>query len=385
MGRPLIWYTVEGLKKSGIKEVIIVEGPNRQIEEDLKGYDFGIDVKYAVQPEPKGMGNAIICAKEYLKEQFFVLDVSRFDSENYIKSILEKHRSSGSGLVLLGSQTDTPKLYGILSFEGDKAKSIIEKPEAGKESSNIKVIGIYFLPKEFLNYYQRVEDRQYAFEDALALYMKEKDVRWVATKEETPSLKYPWHLLNVAKFLMDKNLKKKIAKSAKIAKGAIIEGNVFIGENVKVFENAVIKGPCYIGNDSVIGNNSLIREYSNLEDKALAGTNAELTRCIFQEDVHVHSGFFGDSIFGKGCRVGAGTVTANVKIDREEIRSVVKGEKISTGLKSLGVIMGENSKTGIQCSLMPGVLIGSNCLIGPASVVFKNMEDGESHFDFKKE
>lgn len=157
-----------------------------------------------------------------------------------------------------------------------------------------------------------------------------------------------------------------------------------IGKNVKVFENAVIKGPCYIGDNCVIGNNSLIREYVNLENNTIIGANAEVTRCIFQEDVHVHSGYFGDSIFGKGCRVGAGTITANVRIDRGEIKSVVKGEKIGTGLEHLGVIVGENTKIGIHCSLMPGKLIGSNCQIGPHSLVSENIEDNLTFFtEFK--
>ncbi len=175
--------------------------------------------------------------------------------------------------------------------------------------------------------------------------------------------------------LIDKYLKSQIAESAKISKNVIIEGKVHIGENTKILENAVIKGPCYVGDNCIIGNNALVREYTNLEDNVMIGANAEVTRCIFQKDVHIHSGYFGDSIFGKGCRVGAGTVTANVRIDREEVKSVVKGEKIGTGLNSLGVIMGENSKTGINCSFMPGILIGSNCVVGPKSVVSENIGD----------
>jgi acetyltransferase-like isoleucine patch superfamily enzyme len=112
---------------------------------------------------------------------------------------------------------------------------------------------------------------------------------------------------------------------------------------------------------------------------------AEVTRSIFQENVHIHSGFFGDSIFGKGCRIGAGTVTANVRVDRGEIKSIVEGEKIGTRLNSFGVVIGENSKTGIRVSLMPGVLIGSNCSIGPNSVIFKNIEDSTNFYTKFKE
>ncbi len=384
MGRPLVWYTIESLKRAGIKKVIVVQGPKKDIEEELNKYDLGMGIRYVVQESPRGMGDALFRTKDLLQEQFFVLDVARFDAGDYIKPIMEKQKSSDARMILLGAKTDNPQLYGIFNLEGDRVKGITEKPERGKEQSDIKVVGIYFLPKEFIDYYQRVPEDMYAFEDALSLYAKEKDVRWILTEEKTPSSKYPWHLFEVAKSLMDRYLESKVAKTAKIARNALIEGKVFIGENVRIFENAVIKGPCYIGDDCVIGTGSLIREYSNLERKTLVGAFGEVTRSIFQEDVHTHSGYFGDSIFGKGCRVGAGTVTANVRIDRGEVFSIVKGEKIGTSTDSLGVIVGENTKIGINCSLMPGRFIGSGCVIGPQSVVFENIEDDTTYFtEFK--
>ena len=384
MGRPLVWYTIESLKSAGIKDLIIVQGPKKDIEEELDKCNLGINIRYVIQGNPKGMGDALFQAKDSLQEQFFLLDVARFDVGDYIKPILEKHKSSNAKMVLLGAKTDNPQVYGIFDLEEDKVKGITEKPEKGEEPSDIKVVGIYFLPKEIIDYYQRVPEDMYAFEDALSLYAKEKDVRWILTEEKTPSFKYPWHLFEVAKSLMDRYLESKVSKTANVAKGAVIEGKVFIGENVKIFENAVIKGPCYIGDDCTVGNGTLIRDYSNLEKKTLIGALAEVTRSIFQEDVHIHSGYFGDSIFSKGCRVGAGTVTANVRIDRGEISAIVKGEKVGTNTDSLGVIVGENTKIGINCSLMPGKFIGSSCIIGPHSVIFENIEDNLTYFtEFK--
>jgi len=375
MGKPLVWYTLNSLKEAGIGDIVIIQGPRKDIEENLKNYNLGMNIRYVVQLEPKGMGNALLQAKDYLDEQFFVLDVTRIDCGEHIELIMEKQKKTGVKVVLLGAKTNNPQLYGILDLEEDRAKGIIEKPGKGKEPSDTKVVGIYFLPKEFLDYYQRVPEKMYAFEDALSLYMKEKEVKVAITDKETPSLKYPWDLFGTARFLLDKYLKSEIDQSAKIAKNVTIEGNVFIGKNTKIFENAVIKGPCYIGDNCVVGNNTLIREYSSLENSVLIGAFAEITRTVFQEDVHVHSGYFGDSIFGKGCRIGAGTVTANVRIDRGEVKSVVKGEKIGTDTDSLGAIIGGNTKVGINCSFMPGKLVGSDCQIGPGSVIFENVED----------
>lgn len=381
MGKPLVYYTIESLRKAGIKDIIVVQGPSHQAEENLKNYDFtGINLKYVVQPEPLGMGNALLYAKEYLQEQFFVLNAERFDAGEYVKLVLEKQKTTKSKLVLLGAETTNPQLYGIMSFEGDKITGVVEKPEKGKEPSNIKIVGVYYLPKDFFDHYEKIKEHMYAFEESINEYVKENNSSWVKTDKETLPLKYPWHVLNIAKHLMDNCMEKKIAKTAQIAKSATIVGDVFVGDNVKIFENAVIKGPCYVGNNSVIGNNAIVRDYVNLEEDSIVGANAEIARSIFEEDVHVHSGFIGDSIISKGCRIGAGTVTANVKIDRGEIESTVKGEKIKTGLKSLGVMMGENSKTGIHCSLMPGVMIGSDCNIGPNSIVFKNIENNTDFY-----
>jgi len=363
MGRPLIWYTIESLKKSGIKNIIIIQGPKKDVEGELRNYDLGIKIQYVVQPEPKGMGDAVMCVQNLISGPFFTLHAHKVNAGDYIEPMMGKFKETKTELIFLGIKTDQPWLYGMLKFEGNKIAGLIEKPEKGKEPSDIKVIGFYLLPQRFFEYYKRVPEHQYAFEEALDLYIKEKGAEAVMVEKEPTSYKYPWHLFEVAKFLMDKYLGNK----------------THIGKNVKIYEGAIIKGPCYIGDNCLIGNNSLIREYTNLENNVSIGAFAEVTRSIFQEDIHTHSGYFGDSIFGKGCRLGAGTITANVRIDRGEIKSTVKGEKIGTGLDSLGCIMGENTKTGIHCSLMPGVLIGSNCQIGPGSIIFENVED-ETHF-----
>ncbi|MFA5086926.1 MAG: sugar phosphate nucleotidyltransferase [Candidatus Paceibacterota bacterium] len=382
MGKPLVYYTIESLRKAGIKDIIIVQGPARQAEEELKDFNFnGVNIKYAIQPEPKGMGNALLYAKDYLQDNFFVLNAERFDAGDYVKLVLEKQKATNSKLVLLGAETSNPQLYGIMDVDGDKIKGVVEKPEKGKEPSNIKIVGVYFLPKDFFSYYEKIQEHMYAFEEAIDAYVKDNDSKFVMTDKETLPLKYPWHILNISKYLMDNYLEKKISKTAKIAKNVIIEGKVFIGENVKIFENAVIKGPCYVGDNSVVGNNAIVRDYVNLEQDSIAGANLEITRTIFESNVHAHSGFIGDSVVGKGCRIGAGTITANVKVDRGDITATVKGEKIKTGMHSLGLMMGENSKMGIHCSLMPGKMIGSDCLIGPNSLVLKNIENKTEFFE----
>ena len=364
MGRFLIWWTIDGLKKAGIKDIIVVQGKQRDIEKEL----MDKSIKCVVQPKPLGMGDALWQARKLIKGPFVVLNAERVDINEIIQISKSKIQNYSDFIgnprqgrdkskfksILIGQKTKTPELFGMMRLKGNRVVEIIEKPK-GKPPSDIKVVGVYFLEPGFFGYYQKVIKHQYNFEDALSLYMQKKEVRVhiiVKPEEETPSLKYPWHLFSMVKYLFNKNLDKK---------------EVRLGKNVKVFEGAVINGPCYIGDNCIVGNNAVVRDYTDLEEGAMVGALAEVTRSIFQKNAHVHSGYFGDSIFGENCRVGAGTVTANVRLDRGNIKN--------TGLNSLGVIVGNNTHIGINASLMPGLLIGSNCAIGPGSVVFDNLED----------
>ncbi|MFA5746984.1 MAG: sugar phosphate nucleotidyltransferase [Candidatus Paceibacterota bacterium] len=392
MGRPLICYTIEGLRAVGIKNILVVQGPKRDIEQELKDIPGLGDVKYVIQPEANGMSGAMAAAKPYVSGQFFVLFAHAVDCSDVVKKMLEKSRQTGAKMVLAGQTTDSPWLYGVARLEGDRLYEIVEKPTEGKEPSKIKINGIYLLESGYFDHLQKILGTTHfnqEFEAAVLAYAKENDSRIVVLDKDYKgiSLKYPWHLFGVQKYIFGKFLtKQSIASSSRIAKSAVVSGDVHIGANVQIHEGAVIKGPCYIGDDSVIGNNSIVRD-CDLENGAVVGALCETARTIFQPGVHVHSGYFGDSILDSGCRIGAGTVTANARLDREEVKAQVKREKdgekkvemVGTGLKSLGIIIGQNSKIGVNVSLMPGRMIGKSCRVAPGTVLMENLQDGEAN------
>lgn len=379
-GKPIIQHTIESLERAGVKKVVVIQNPNRDIESILGKKVGNIELKYVIQEKPLGMGNALHKAKEILDEQFFVLNPEQYFAHEIIEEMLKKQIDTGSQLILLGKKTETPWIYGILNLENDRANDLIEKPKPGEEPSNIKVAGIYLLPKEFFEYYNRVERHMYDYEDALRLYMKEKDVRVVFTSKDLPTLKYPWHALEATKLKLSELKDQEIDKSAEIASTAIIEGPVHIGKNTKVMEHAVIKGPVWIGDNCIVGNHALIRDHTNIEGNCVIGAHCEITRSLIQENVHTHSGFIGDSIIGRNCRIGAGIITANVRLDRKTVKAVVKGKKTDTKRKSFGTAIGSNTKIGVHVSIMPGILIGKNCVVGPHTIVKENIEDDTTYY-----
>jgi bifunctional UDP-N-acetylglucosamine pyrophosphorylase/glucosamine-1-phosphate N-acetyltransferase len=82
----------------------------------------------------------------------------------------------------------------------------------------------------------------------------------------------------------------------------------------------------------------------------------------------------GDSIIGENCNFGAGTNVANLRFDDKEVKLNIKGERESSGRRKFGCVVGDNVKTGINVSIMPGKKIGPNKLIAPLTVVDADVE-----------
>ncbi len=377
MGKPLLQWTLESLARAGVEGAVIVQGPERAAERALAGADLNFELKFAVQEQPNGMGDALLCAEPLLDERFVLLHPYHFDAEDFLPALLDKAEASGAPVVLSAQHTDQPEHYGVLDYDGDRATRIIEKPAQGQAPSDQRVMGIYLLSKGFLDDYRAVEAHQYAFEDALSRCMARDEVRFVKFEHRTISLKHPWDVLRAVPLMLERFVPEpSIDPSAQIDDSAIVKGRVFIGPEVRIFEHAVVKGPCYLGAGSIVGTGSLVRDNSVLERNVLIGAGAEVTRSAFGEGASTHSGFFGDSVFCPGAKAGAGTITANVRVDRKAISAVVKGARVPTGLHSLGALVGENTALGIHTMLMPGVMIGSKCLVGPGEIVKGSVTSG---------
>lgn len=176
---------------------------------------------------------------------------------------------------------------------------------------------------------------------------------------------YPWEVLpKIKDFILElgKTLDKEeydqideniwVAKSAKVAPTAFIKGPAIIGKNAEVRHCAFIRGNAIVGENTVVGNST------------------ELKNVILFNNVQVpHYNYVGDSILGFKAHMGAGSVTSNVKSDKKLV--IVKNgeEKIETGLKKFGCMIGDNVEVGCGSILNPGSVIGKNTNIYPLSSV----------------
>ncbi|MFH1510005.1 MAG: sugar phosphate nucleotidyltransferase [Candidatus Nealsonbacteria bacterium] len=387
-GKPLIYWTIRSLSDKGIKDIIIVVNASSFLSKDFSSVaqELGITLSFVVQDKPLGAAEAIYRAKDIIKGPFFVVWPYKINVGEIVEKIMEKQKDGEFQPALVCNSTANPENFGILKYEGEKVTEICRNSKKGEEPSNIKISGTYFLNLDFFNYYQSLSKHHPEdFIDVLNLYLKDREIIFLLWKENLPSLKYPWDLLSFSKAMFSSNnFNNSISASAVIGKNVVIGEKVYIGENVIIGDNTVISDSCFIGDNCKIGSNNVLRGPIVLEKGVIVGVFTEIKNCIIQEGTHFHSGYFGDSVIGKNCRFGAGFTVANRRIDRGNIKSIVKDKKIDTGLTSFGMIVGDDSKFGIQAGTMPGVLIGSDCLVGPGTLVFENLEDKTTFYtEFK--
>ena len=143
-----------------------------------------------------------------------------------------------------------------------------------------------------------------------------------------------------------------VAKSAKVAPTACLNGPLIVDEDAEIRHCAFIRGNAIVGKGAVVGNST------------------ELKNVILFNKVQVpHYNYVGDSILGFRSHMGAGAITSNVKSDKTLV--TVKGENISieTGLKKMGAMLGDNVEVGCNSVLNPGTVIGRNTNIYPTSMV----------------
>ena len=137
---------------------------------------------------------------------------------------------------------------------------------------------------------------------------------------------------------------------------------VFIGKGTTVEPGAVIKGPAIIGANCQIRSNAYIRENVIVGDGCVLGNACEFKNSVLFNGCQVpHFSYVGDSILGAKAHLGAGVILSNVK----SVAGNVKVEKLDTGLRKFGAILGDGADIGCNCVLSPGTIIGRHSILYP--------------------
>jgi len=191
------------------------------------------------------------------------------------------------------------------------------------------------------------------------------DINQTIAKDFFARFEYPWEILpHIGKIIMEIGAGLSLVDYDKIGE------NIWISKTAIVAKSASITGPVIIGHNADIRHCAFIRGNALVGEGAVVGNSTELKNVILFNCVQVpHYNYVGDSILGYKAHMGAGAITSNVKSDKTNVVLKVADEKIETGMKKFGAILGDFTEIGCNSVMNPGTIIGRNSNVYPLSGV----------------
>jgi UDP-3-O-[3-hydroxymyristoyl] glucosamine N-acyltransferase len=211
---------------------------------------------------------------------------------------------------------------------------------------------------------------------ALQLQLPLNSVLWFSkagkVKLYADLIMYPWDFLNYSQKILHEEVKEnKISETASIAKSSIIEGPCIIEDGVIIDDFCKVKGPTYIGKGSYIGMGSLVRNCILCQDTKI-GFHSEIGKSYFAgHDKISHQNVILDSIIGENVWFGGYSGTANVQLNRQNVKYRIGDTLVNTGTDHFGAVVGNNCAIGASVIILPGRHVTANSVIQAGTLLGK--------------
>ncbi|WP_276281574.1 bifunctional sugar-1-phosphate nucleotidylyltransferase/acetyltransferase [Halorussus caseinilyticus] len=362
--RPLVAHTVDAAVRAGTEELIFVVGYEADAVREYFGEEYaGVPVRYAEQDERAGTADAVRAARDQLDGPFAVFNGDNLYDPDAIADLFESRPAVGAVRV------EDPSNYGVLSAEGGVVTDIVEKP--ADPPTDLANAGAYVFPeaaREWLDVPES-ERGEHEITDVLARTVAEYDVSAVEL-DRWMDVGRPWELLEANEWKLaelDRDVRGEVHETADL------RGPVVVEEGATIDAGVVIEGPALVRAGASVGPNAYVRGATLLGEDAKVGHGVEVKNSVVGRGTHVaHLSYVGDSVLGRDVNFGAGTNVANLRHDDEPVKLTVKGERVSTGRRKFGVVVGDDAKTGINTSLNAGVTLSAGARTKPGETVTRD-------------
>jgi UDP-N-acetylglucosamine diphosphorylase / glucose-1-phosphate thymidylyltransferase / UDP-N-acetylgalactosamine diphosphorylase / glucosamine-1-phosphate N-acetyltransferase / galactosamine-1-phosphate N-acetyltransferase len=376
--KPILQHTVETLVDAGIRRLILVISyRGEMVRERLgDGSSFNCELEYVKQKLPRGTADAVATARSMLKgeDRFVVVYGDDYYEKQVVKDFITKAEQN-EGVTMGTAKVEDASQFGTVEASNGRVTRIREK--LSRQEAGLVNAGLYLMTSSIFSSIKktaRSKRGEFELTDSLRILIDQEEPvhsqilgngRWLG-------ISYPWDLLDAnQRYVMAQETK---LIQGRVEDGAHIEGSVVVEEGSVVKAGSRIEGPVHIGRDCEIGPNAYLRPFTSLGQGVKVGAACEVKNSIVMAKAKIpHLSYVGDSIIGEGCSLGAGTITANLRFDEAVVKSRVRGALVSSGRRKLGVILGDEVRTGINVSIFPGVKVGPCSWLGPGAILKKDL------------
>lgn len=363
-GQPIAAHTAEAAVEAGADELVLVVGYGEETVRDYFGSSYrGVPVSYVVQDEQQGTADAVHATKEHIDGPFSVLYGDNLYDPEGIDRLFDAAPSIASIRV------PNPSNYGVLHVSDGAVTDIVEKPDAPQ--NDLVNAGAYVFPEEARDMLDvsPSERGERELTDVLDRVISKFIVSPV-TLDRWMDVGRPWELLEANEWKLG-TFDRRV--DGEVSDDATIQGTVVVEDGATVRGGSVVEGPAYVSKGASVGPNAYIRGSTFLAPDVHIGHAVEIKNSVILENTNVgHLSYVGDSVVGRNANFGAGTNVANLRHDDEDVELTVKGERVSTGRKKFGVVIGDGVKTGINTGLHPGVKLSESARTDPGETVARD-------------
>ena len=364
--RPLMAHTADAAVEAGATELLLVVGYEADAVRGYFGDEYrNTPVRYAVQAEQRGTAHAVRAAREHIEGAFAVLNGDDIYDPDSVTRLFEGGPAVGT------YEVENPRPYGVFDIADGVVEGIVEKP-ADPPSNRVNV-GAYVLPAEARGWLDVEESERGEEEitDVLARVVDERSVRAVGV-DRWMGVGRPWELLEANEWQLgdlDRGVRGEVAPTADL------RGDVVVEEGATVEPGVVVEGPVLVRAGAHVGPNAYVRGHTLLGEGVRVGNAVEVKNSVLMTGAAVpHLSYVGDSVIGREVNLGAGTTVANLRHDDEAVRVTVKGDRVSTGRRKFGVVVGDGAKTGVETTLNAGVTLSTEARVEPNATVTRDRE-----------
>jgi glucose-1-phosphate thymidylyltransferase len=356
--KPILEYVVDALKKSGIREIVIVVGYKKEvIMEHFKDYKE-VKIVYVTQDKQLGTAHALLQAKKHIKGDFIVVSGDNIIDHKGISNLI-KDKSKYSILI---KQREHSLRYGAVSLEKDLLKGISYKPD---RKSKFISTGIYKLPSAiFKDIEKKGLEGIYDLTNFIQSFIDEGKEIKVVNADLWMEFVYPWDLIHVNEFMTHFTPS---SINGVVEKGVTIKGPVSVGKNTTIYSGCYIVGPVSIGEGCEIGPNACIFPSTTIGNDSVIHPFSEIRNSVILDDSQIGSNsYISHSIIGRGCNIGNNFSSMVGK-------SVKKMEDKFDELENIGSMIGEHCTINDHVVIEPGIIIGRNCNISSMKRIIENI------------
>lgn len=338
MNKPVMTYSIELLKKYGIKDIgVTLQYLPEQIQDYFQdGSEYGVRLNYFIEDTPLGTAGSVKNTGDFLDEPFVVISGDALTDINLEKA-MQFHKENGSAATLVLKRVEVPLEFGVVvtNEEGSIAR-FLEKPNWGEVFSDTVNTGIYILEPEILDYFEA--GRKFDFsQDLFPMMLKDKQPMFGYITNEY------WCDIGNSQTYLSAHYDMLSGRVHHHFDGQKAGDGIWLGKGVKIDKDAVIEGPCLIGDYSRIEKDAYIGPYSSI------GKNCNIE---------------------KGASVKKSVLWNHIMLgDKTAVRGAALCGKVETGSR---VSIYEGAVIGDSCQLKAGSSVKPQIKIWPG----KTIEEG---------